>query len=117
MEREEIRDLIETLDSVGHSRKLRMSISVGIDPNEFLLTNISAFLEPKRKEMTEREVDMQFMSSISYEVSSVGARDSNKHSIILSGLHWKVREVYEEILKWAWVDPVKTSITSEEDFE
>lgn len=114
MEKEEIRDLIETLDSVGHSGKLEMSISVGINPNEFLLTNVFDFLESKRRKMTENGVEVKFVTTSLHQISSVGSMDSNKHSVILTGLHWKVREAYEEVLRWPWVDPSKTFISFEE---
>ena len=50
-EDQDIRDLIEDLDTIGHSRKLRISVSVGVNTNEFLVTNVSKFLESKIKEM------------------------------------------------------------------
>lgn len=116
MNEEEIKDLIETLDEVGHSRNLRMVISVGVDPNEFLLTNISDFLASRREEIMGKGVEIEFRSTLSHVISSSGSMDSNKHIIILSGLSWKVREVHDEILKWAWVNPDKTFISSEDLF-
>ena len=62
IEDQDIRDLIEDLDTIGHSRKLRISVSVGVNTNEFLVTNVSKFLESKIKEMESEGVEFHFIS-------------------------------------------------------
>ena len=106
IEDQDIRDLIEDLDTIGHSRKLRISVSVGINTNEFLVTNVSKFLESKIKEMESEGVEFHFISTI-----------SNKYAFMITGLHWKVRKVYENLLHWPWIDPSKTTIKSEDEIE
>ena len=115
-EDQDIRDLIEDLDTIGHSRKLRISVSVGVSTNEFLMTNVSKFLESKIKEIESEGVEFQFISSISNTYSPSDSSNS-KHSFVITGLHWKVRKVYESILHWNWIDPSKTTIKSEDEIE
>ena len=115
-EDQDIRDLIEDLDTIGHSRKLRISVSVGINTNEFLVTNVPKFLESKIKEMESEGVEFQFISSISNTYSPSDS-SNNKYSFTITGLHWKVRKVYENLLHWPWIDPLKTMIKSEEGIE
>ena len=116
IEDQDIRDLIEDLDTIGHSRKLRISVSVGINTNEFLVTNVPKFLESKIKEMESEGVEFQFISSISNTYSPSDS-SNNKYSFTITGLHWKVRKVYENLLHWPWIDPSKTMIEYEEEIE
>lgn len=111
-EEEDIRNLIEDLDTIGHSRKLRISVSVGVSTNEFLMTNVSKFLESRIKEIESEGVKFEFISSYTTSDSL-----NNKHSFVITGLHWKVRKIYENILHWPWIDPSKTTIESEEEIE
>jgi hypothetical protein len=115
-EDQDIRDLIEDLDTIGHSRKLRISVSVGINTNEFLVTNVSKFLESKIKEMESEGVEFHFISSISNTYSPSNS-SNNKYAFTITGLHWKVRKVYENLLHWPWIDPSKTMIEYEEEIE
>ena len=116
-EDQDIRDLIEDLDTIGHSRKLRVNISVGVSTNEFLMTNVSKFIESRKKEMEKNEVEFEWRSTFNSPYSSSSSPDYSGHTFILTGLHWKVREVYENILHWPWIDPSKTMIESEEEIE
>ena len=115
-ENQDIRDLIEDLDTIGHSRKLRISVSVGVNTNEFLVTNVSKFLESKIKEMESEGVEFQFISSISNTYSPSNS-SNNKYAFTITGLHWKVRKAYENLLHWPWIDPSKTMIKSEDEIE
>lgn len=115
-EDQDIRDLIEDLDTIGHSRKLRISVSVGVNTNEFLVTNVSKFLESKIKEIELEGVKFDFISTISNTYSTSDSSNS-KHTFVIMGLHWKVRKVYENILHWPWIDPSKTMIKSEDEIE
>ena len=116
IEDQDIRDLIEDLDTIGHSRKLRISVSVGVNTNEFLVTNVSKFLESKIKEMESEGVEFHFISTISNTYSPSDS-SNNKYAFTITGLHWKVRKVYENLLHWPWIDPSKTTIKSEEEIE
>ena len=116
IEDQDIRDLIEDLDTIGHSRKLRISVSVGVSTNEFLMTNVSKFLESKIKEIESEGVKFDFISTISNTYSASDS-SNNRHSFVITGLHWKVRKVYESVLHWPWIDPSKTMIKSEEEIE
>lgn len=115
-EDQDIRDLIEDLDTIGHSRKLKISVSVGVSTNEFLMTNISKFLETKIKEIESEGVKFDFIST---KANTYSPSDSsnNGHSFVITGLPWKVRKVYESVLHWPWIDPSKTMIKSEEEIE
>ena len=113
MNEEEIKDLIEDLDTIGHAQKIRMSVSLGINSNEFLLTNVSVFFPIRQKEFEDNGVELMWISSISN--STTGA--SSGHTLLLKGVPWNVRRAYEEVLKWAWVDPETTSINFEEGVE
>ena len=113
MNEEEIKDLIEDLDTIGHAQKIRMSVSLGINSNEFLLTNVSVFFPIRQKEFEDNGVELMWISSISN--STTGA--SSGHTLLLTGVPWKVRIAYEDVLKWAWVDPETTSINFEEEVE
>jgi len=117
MNDEELKELIEDLDRVGHAQKMSMSISVGVNANEFLLTNVSQFLSYRKRECEARGIEMAWMTSSYGQISAVGEKDKSSHLLILKGLSWKVREFYEEVLKWAWVDPNKTYIEFEETIE
>ena len=113
MNEEEIKDLIEDLDTIGHAQRIRMSVSLGINSNEFLLTNVSVFFPIRQKEFEDNGVELMWISSISN--STTGA--SSGHTLLLKGVPWNVRRAYEEVLKWAWVDPETTSINFEEGVE
>jgi hypothetical protein len=115
-EDQDIRDLIEDLDTIGHSRKLRINVSVGVSTNEFLMTNVSKFLELKIKEIESEGVKFEFISTISNTYSASDS-SNNRHSFVITGLSWKVRKVYESVLHWPWIDPSKTMIKSEEEIE
>jgi hypothetical protein len=117
MNDQELKELIEDLDTIGHARKLSMSISIGVNTNEFLLTNVSEFLSCRKNEFEEKGVVMNWVSYVYTPSSSVSEKDNNPHTLVLIGLSWKVQEIYEEVLKWAWVDPDKTFIKSKETFE
>lgn len=116
LEDQDIRNLIEDLDIIGHSRKLRIDVSVGVNSNEFLITNVPKFLESKIKEMESDGVEFHFISTISNTYSSSGSSNS-KYSFTLTGLHWRVRKAYENLLHWPWIDPSKTTIKSEDEIE
>jgi hypothetical protein len=116
IEDQDIRDLIEDLDTIGHSRKLRICVSVEVNTNEFLVTNVSKFLEPKIKEMESEGVELHFISTISNTYSPSDSSNM-KYSFTITGLHWKVRKVYDNLLHWPWIDPLKTMIESEEGIE
>ena len=113
MNEEEIKDLIEDLDTIGHAQRIRMSVSLGINSNEFLLTNVSVFFSIRQKEFEDNGVELVWISSITN--SSSGG--SQGHTLLLTGVPWKVRRSYEDVLKWAWVDPETTSINFEEGVE
>lgn len=117
MNDEELKELIEDLDRVGHAQKMSMSISVGINPNEFLLTNVSQFLSHRKRECETKGIEMAWISSTYSQISSISEKDKSSHTLVLKGLSWKVREFYEEVLRWAWIDPDKTCIESEETIE
>ena len=116
IEDQDIRDLIEDLDTIGHSRKLRISVSVGVNTNEFLVTNVSKFLESRIKGIESEGVKFEFISTISNTYSPSDS-SNNKYCFTITGLHWKVRKVYESVLLWPWIDPAKTTIKSEEEIE
>jgi hypothetical protein len=101
-----INDLMEDLDLVGLSSRLRMTISPGISTNQFLLTNLPKFLSLRREELKEIGVELDW-SSVPF--------GENRYLIILTGLPWRVRETYKNILKWSWIDPEGTIIKSEEE--
>ena len=113
MKVEEIRDLIEDLDTIGHAQLLSMSISVGLNSNEFIMTNISEFISHRRKECEGKGIQMELISQISFS-DRISERDKNFYSLILKGISWKIREFYDEVLKWNWIDPNKTFIEFEE---
>ena len=87
MNDEEIKDLIEDLDTIGHSQRIQMSVSLGINSNEFMLTNVSAFFSSRKKEFEDNGVELMWISSIAN--SSSGG--SSGHTLLLTGVPWKVR--------------------------
>jgi hypothetical protein len=95
---------------------LRINVSVGVSTNEFLMTNVSKFLELKIKEIESEGVKFEFISTISNTYSASDS-SNNRHSFVITGLPWKVRKVYESVLHWPWIDPSKTMIKSEEEIE
>jgi hypothetical protein len=113
MNDEEIKDLIEDLDTIGHAQKIRMSVSLGINSNEFLLTNMSVFFPIRQKEFEDNGVELMWISSINDSPAVV----FRGHTLLLTGIPWKVRRAYEDVLKWAWVDPETTSVNFEEGVE
>ena len=113
MNDEEIKDLIEDLDTIGHAGRIQMSVSLGINSNEFLLTNVSVFFSSRKKEFEDNGVELVWISSITN--SSSGG--SQGHTLLLKGVPWNIRRAYEEVLKWAWVDSETTSINFEEGVE
>jgi hypothetical protein len=122
MNDEEIKDLIEDLDTIGHAQRIQMSVSLGINSNEFMLTNVSVFFSAKKKEFEDKGVELIWISSAvelmwisSTTNSSSGA--PRGHTLLLTGIPWNVRRAYEEVLKWAWVDPETTSVNFEETVE
>ncbi len=122
MNDEEIKDLIEDLDTIGHAQRIQMSVSLGINSNEFMLTNVSVFFSSRKKEFEDNGVELIWISSAvelmwisSTTNSSSGAPQG--HTLLLKGVPWKVRRAYEEVLKWAWVDPETTSVNFEEGVE
>jgi hypothetical protein len=74
---------------------------------------VSVFFPIRQKEFEDNGVELMWISSISN--STTGA--SSGHTLLLTGVPWKVRRSYEDVLKWAWVDPEKTSINFEEEVE
>ncbi len=116
IEDQDIRDLIEDLNTIGHSRKLRICVSVWVIPNEFLLTNVPRFIDYKIKKMESDGLKIDFISTI---LNTYSPSDSslNKYSFTITGLPWEVRKVYESVLLWPWIDPAKTTIKSEEEVE
>lgn len=106
MEDLKINDLIEDLDLVGLSPRLRMTISPGNSTNEFLITNLPKFLSIRRGELAGIGVELDW-SSVPF--------GENRYLIVLTGLPSRVRAAYETLLKWSWVDPEGTVIKSEEE--
>jgi hypothetical protein len=117
MDDQDLKELIQNLDRVGHAQKMGMTISVGINPNEFIRTNVSEFLSYRKSECDSRGIEMNFMTSTYSHISCLGEKDKSSHTLVLKGLSWKVREFYEEVLKWNWIDPNKTFIEIQEVIE
>jgi hypothetical protein len=113
MNDEEIKGLIEDLDTIGHAQRIQMSVSLGINSNEFMLTNVSAFFSSRKKEFEDNGVELMWISSINDSPAVVFPG----HTLLLMGIPWKVRRAYEDVLKWAWVDPETTSVNFEEGVE
>jgi hypothetical protein len=106
---EEIRDLSRDLGEVGLSPNLRVSFYFGVNPNEFLYTNVQKFTEHYwGKNSFSPETKVQYKDNLDPTTTE------KRNILIVYGPSHDVRKIQEDFPTFPWVDPNSIESISEE---